>query len=181
MAAAIAAHLCGRHLRGEASPQADGRQLVYSAELHRAWESTIRRNPACRFDHERWIVSKAKVDPRRFTLGEALTEWGGPLAVPGVAFTRRLRCGACGDSRDVLALAARLSAGQLLCPACGAETVFGPLDLVHEIDSSAAQTLGAGTLERPLAEIGLLPGDLLRSGRGYVELGGRSSRKGGSR
>ncbi|MGB7760312.1 MAG: ThiF family adenylyltransferase, partial [Bryobacteraceae bacterium] len=91
LAAALAAQLCCDYLRGDAKPQADARQLVYSAEVHRAWETAIRRNPACHFDHGQWIVTRVGINPARYTLGEALEELGGPLAVPGLAFARRLR------------------------------------------------------------------------------------------
>jgi len=174
MAASMAAELCLQYLRGDARPQAEARQLVYSAELHRAWETTIRRNRDCRFDHGQWIISRLGVNPERYSLGEALEEFGGPLAVPGMAFAHRLRCGSCGRSREVLALAARMPPWQRRCPACGEEAVSGPLDLLHEIDTSTAQCIGAGTRERSLAELGLLRGDVLRCGRGYIELGGRS-------
>jgi hypothetical protein len=177
MAAALAAQLFCDFLRGDGKPQADARQLVYSAELHRAWETTIRRNPDCRFDHDRWIVSPVSVNPKRYTLGQALGEFGGPLAVPGMPFARRLRCEACGEPREVLALAARMPAEQRRCPACGGQAVSGPLDLIHELDSSAAQSFGAGVTERSLAELGLLQGDVLRCGRGLIELSGRSTGK----
>jgi molybdopterin/thiamine biosynthesis adenylyltransferase len=180
MAASMVARLCCLYLSGGARPQADARQLVYSAELHRAWETTVRRSPECRFDHGQWIVSRMQVNLGRYTLGQALDELGGPIAVPGMAFARRLRCGSCGQSRDVLALAPRMSGGQRRCPGCGGETVAGPLDLLHELDTSAAQWFGTGGRERSLAELGLVRGDILRCRRGFIELGGRSTRKGRS-
>ena len=173
MAAAMAVRLCLEFLAGRLQPQPDLQHSVYSAELHRAWITTVRRNPACTFDHQRWTPIPAGRRPADLTLGGVFAEFGEPVGVTGLSFARRLVCASCGRVRETLALAARISARDRRCPACGGEGVAGALDLVHELDSSAARSFGAGALERSLAELGLLPGDFLRCGRGFIELCGR--------
>jgi hypothetical protein len=176
MAGAMAAEVCRRALSGELAARADACELVYSAELHRCWETTIARNRECRFDHGRAVISRLDRAPERYTLGAAFGELGPRIAVPGMVFARRLRCPGCGGTRDVLALAGRLTAHERRC-VCGGEGVAGALDLMHELDRSSAELRGSAVLARPLAALGLVRGDVLRCERGLVELSGRAVRE----
>ena len=177
MAASMAAHLCQSALRGELPPRPEARQLVYSAALHRSWETTIARNPQCRFDHQHAPVTRLERAPERYTLAAALRELGGPIAVPGMTFLRRLSCEKCGETRDILMLEGRLAKQDAQCANCGTATVTGALDRLYSLDASLAESHGAAVLKRKHSRFGLLPGDLLECRRGLLELGGPPPRK----
>jgi molybdopterin/thiamine biosynthesis adenylyltransferase len=155
-----------------------GRQLVLDAAHHHVYSTALRRNPACRFDHERWSIEPLSVRPEQLTLedlfGLAPAGAGGPrMSVPGSSFVRRLACAAgCGAQGRGPYLRAALGPGAPHCR-CGAALGGTGFD---EREALSPHELSPAELRSRLDGLGLRPGELIRLEREasarHVELAG---------
>ena len=181
LAASLQALECRKILEGRLADAAVGRQILIDAAHHRHFVTSFRRNPACRFDHATWRIAPLRRTAGDMRLRDAF-ELGGRrlrthgrtgVRVEGDVFIRRLTCQGCGATRAVLHLQRRLPAGQAKCRACGRGMVTAGAFMV---DTLAADQVPADDLKRPLAALGIQPGDVLTLSAGdqsvHVEVGG---------
>ena len=172
LAAALQAIECGKLLDGAVERALVGRQVVIDASWHKHYITTLRRNPSCRFDHQMWRIEPI---PAASSIATAigLGDGDAALQVPGRAFARRLTCAGCGRSRTLLHLWGRLRAAARTCSTCGKPMLAAGFDMVER---GRASDLPPALLERPLAGIGLLPGDIVAvstaCGDRYFQLAG---------
>jgi hypothetical protein len=175
-AAALAAHLLDRYLGGDLVPAADVASHTLSLNAHRAWITKIRRGVGCRCGHQRWTIGRLGRSAAECQLGSLAGE--GALALPGMPFVRRLRC-VCGARREMLRVAARVSAASVQCDACGRPMSFGPIDLIDELDLSALDCYGPGAVDAlALAGLAIRDGDVIRLGERYFEVGASAQGRG---
>jgi molybdopterin/thiamine biosynthesis adenylyltransferase len=182
LAAAIQSIECEKLLVGSAESLA-GREVLIDVRHHKHYVSSCRRNPACRMlDHAGWHITGLDASPSSLQLGEL------------IAVGSTLRDA---DRKLVLAVAVQRIATTLMCPTCdGCFPVFvierlarqkpppcarcGNHLQVNELDLEEAVPVVAvprDAMERPLSQVGLLPGDILSlvtsSVRAHFEVGGR--------
>lgn len=160
-AAAQVAHLLGRYCAGNLPARADMESRMLSLDAHRAWTTTVRRNPDCRSPHELWTVEQLGQSAVSCKLGEI--RGAKSLSLPGLPFVRKLRC-VCGCEKELLYVACRLTSAQLLCPSCGRAMQFGALDLADDIDLFGLEAFGPETSALALADVGVTDGDVIRLG-----------------
>jgi molybdopterin/thiamine biosynthesis adenylyltransferase len=149
LAASLQAAECDKLLRG--SRDSVNREILVDLATHKLYETTYRRNPQCRFDHQTWAIEPLD---GRLSVAEALELAGGTLQVEGKSFSTRLRCG-CGELKPVICLSGRLAEAKRICPNCGELMHHTGFDSVERLTTPMSQTL---------TSIGLLPGDILIAG-----------------
>jgi len=176
LAASIAAAQVAQLLAGEPCAGLVGRELVMSAAHHTHFLSALRRDPVCRFSHDAWHIDDTPASAN-LSVGELLglgeeRMRAGPaeLRVEPHRFVTRLCCLDCARSRDVLRLSGRVL--DSTCP-CGGVMVPVAFDTLDRI---SAATLPTPWLRSPLADLGLLPADVVSLVAGdtacHFELGG---------
>jgi molybdopterin/thiamine biosynthesis adenylyltransferase len=174
LAAALAALACEAPAT-DAAVARDARELVLAAGAGRLLRSRAPRRTACLLpEHAPWQIRWANLDPRQATLGE-LVALGTPrlrgaeprLTVAGRRFGRHWRCSACGYERATLRVTPTLCASR--CRRCGGRLVAVGFAASEELD---VRELAPRVLARPLAALGLLPGDVvtLRAGARSLHL-----------
>jgi molybdopterin/thiamine biosynthesis adenylyltransferase len=177
LAAALQAIECRKLLAGDVDRAAVGREVLIDATWHRHWVTTLRRNPACRFDHAVWRIERLADGPEALTVGDALALDGaarsGTLRVAGARFVTRLACAGCGTTTGCLRVASRTGFGTAPCPACGAEVAVRGFDLTDRVEAAG---LAGDVLGLPLARVGVRAGDVLSVGspgdEAHYEIGG---------
>jgi molybdopterin/thiamine biosynthesis adenylyltransferase len=144
-----------KFLRDEPAAPLAGRQLVFDAEHHIVQVTALRRNPWCRFDHRSWMVEPWKCRLETTTVSHALAELGS-LRVEGHRFVAELICPGC--SRRIVGL--RLNRPLARCPECNRRMVTAGFGALERLDSTSVN----GSSHLTLAQIGLLPGDIVSCG-----------------
>ncbi len=158
LAASLAVIQCAQFLRGGKEQFAAGHQIVFDAASRRLYDSELRCNPKCRFDHKTWEIRRLGVGPREMTLEEALalgdrqgrkpkpeSRQGAPvLRVGSKLFLRKLVC-VCGAEKRLLKLEGRLSATQSRCRRCGGllvplGTSSSPWLTIRDMDEANGET-----------------------------------------
>jgi molybdopterin/thiamine biosynthesis adenylyltransferase len=198
LAAALQAIECEKWLRERSDRLAPGSEVLIDAASHTHYRSTIRRNPSCRFDHERWTIERLAETPAALSLGDALAMAKGgvgrgdtsapdasrvasppdaALTVAGQRFVTQLACVACGTARPIARLATTLRPRDRVCAECGHENVPRGFDLSDRLDLAA---LPAGASRRSLRAFGLRSSDVFTithaSGTQHFELGAQNYR-----
>jgi hypothetical protein len=140
------------------------RQWFFDLPSGRGWVGAYELNPACRLDHRPWDITDLGSGSAAMTLDEALALAGpaarSTLAVPGMAFVRRLRCPACTCARRVRwRLSGRIA--PLACNSCGAPMLAAAFDATDEL---SAASVSAAVLGAPLAQRGFVAGDVIAVG-----------------
>lgn len=158
-AGALGAQLLADGQNQECAREALLRHHYLSLESHKAWVTTVPRNPACRRPHQRWPI--VQLD----SLGEL--RGARACALPGKPFVMTLRCG-CGATRPVTSVASRLPAVERRC-ACGQNMHYGPLDLAENVDLRASLP-EAESIEAGLSALGIRDRDVVRLGDRHFEL-----------
>lgn len=165
LAAALQMTECEKILRGDWPSVAVGKQITIAAASHKLYETTLRRNPKCRFDHSTCHIHPLRCHSRSASLGELMSELkrrsgnAEPVRfqVEGRLFERGLRC-PCGEEKLVFCLEGRMAASERVCAHCGrtmAAVGFSMLPFVSE------EALAPEDKDRPLAGLGLGPGDVI--------------------
>ncbi len=158
LAASLQALECERLLEG--APLAP-REVMISAEWDRHFVTPLRRNPDCRFDHQRFDLEVFDRSPGDLQFGEVLEIAGGSsearFRVEGNLFVHTVRCASCGVFRKTLRLRNRLRPRELRCGACGGSMSFGGFDCTEWLDRHTLHPLR----RRSLRSAGLAPGDVL--------------------
>ncbi|HLG05508.1 MAG TPA: ThiF family adenylyltransferase [Gemmatimonadales bacterium] len=166
LAASLLALECRKLLLGEGSVLDPGSELVLDAAHHRHYVTSARRNPGCRLaQHAPWNLQPLAV-PAGASLGSLLdtlrerADANGDLAltVEGQRIVRRLSCERCGAVKRVLRLAGRLGSGDRRCRSCGGRTVLNGFGLIERLEAAA---LTREERDRPLARLGLRPGEIV--------------------
>jgi hypothetical protein len=173
LAASLQVIICSLLLGGGRAKPMAGRQLVLDPVGRHLYDTALRRNPNCRFDHKTWRVQYLRRSPEQLTLGEALKLCNGAHAAPRAAtlrlepswFVRRLAC-PCGAQRDVLKVYSRISGKALACPRCGRE--MQPTNIGATSSLSAAD-LSARELKLSLSRLGFRGGDIIGISHGHEE------------
>ena len=185
LAAAMQAAECARLLAVmsaalSASRPAGGWQWVIDATGGSSVVTQFRRNPSCRFGHERWDIEPIARAPADVSLAEALsfaharepvdTHAEMRLTVPGRTFAQRVICVACGALRSALVLSHRLQATLGACTECGGALTASAF---HDADHISRSIVAAApAAPASLAALGFLPGDVFEVGGARYELGG---------
>jgi hypothetical protein len=157
LAASLQAIEVGKLLAGEREHVAAGREVLLDARSHALAVSRLVRNPACRFDHERWAIEPV----RDLTLRAALALSGevrAPrLSVSDSAFLSKLVCEPCECEELIWRLRDTLDDRARRCPRCGAPRAMRGFDLFERI---SAESVPASLLDRPLSQRGLRTGEV---------------------
>jgi adenylyltransferase/sulfurtransferase len=175
LVASLAMLECEKILAGRWAQVLVGRQVVIDAASHRQFVTAFRRNPQCRFDHATWFVRQLDYRPDQLTLARALAlgNHTAGLRVAGQPVVARMICRGCGRAKSVFRLKGRLRSSAPLCPACGEPLVVAG---AHMLDPIRPAAVPAAVLQRSLARLGVLPGDVLtvgaRRGDRHFELRG---------
>ncbi len=178
LAAALASSQLELLWAGRSAEALVNRELVVDATNHSRYVTTLRRNPDCRFLHGPWQVEKLAAAPAQLSLGSLSglsaacgVDGAAVLRVEGQRFLTRIRCVACAKTVSLLLLSRRFTDSR--CPACGDS--MAPLAFFTR-DRLDLGVLPERTLQRSLASIGFLAGDLFALQQGaverYFELGG---------
>jgi len=163
LCAALAAIECQKLISGRPVTALIGRQVIIEATTHRAMVTSFGRNPKCLFDHRIWKISRAHRNfltrpigsfLKRTTADNARTE----LAFGGHLIVKRLDCPSCGFARSAFRLQHRLRGPERSCDRCGAEMLAAGFYMKSRLSRA---DLGPGEAERPLASLGLIPGDII--------------------
>jgi len=140
------------------------------------------RAAGCRADHAPLSIERLEAGPTELTPAEALALGGG--AVGGVpvlqvfdrSFHVRLGCIDCGRGEPAVGLYAEHAPPTGVCPHCGGMTFASGADLREELH---AGLLDETALARPLADLGLRPGEVIRVVHGdrerWYELSGEAA------
>jgi len=155
LAASLMAIEVAKFLRDVSAVPLAGRQLVLDAEHHIIQMSSLRRNPWCRFDHRSWMIEPWNCRPESTTVGHALAELG-CLRIEGHRFVAELICPGCSRRQDGL----RLNRPLARCPECNRRMVTAGFGAMDRLDSTSIN----GSSHLTLAQIGLLPGDIVSCG-----------------
>ena len=163
--AALAASLGAVALRKLCGPDgagAAGSQLMLDIGSYRQHYGRFRRNPDCRFDHRDWQVARMPVALAECTLADLFSALAGDreasIALEGHRFVEQLHCAGCGARRALgLRLALRISADQQVCCCGGRLMVSG----YSSREALSRADLTTADLDRPLAALGLLAGDVI--------------------
>ena len=166
LAASLLAIECAKLLQGRRELLVAGKQVLLDAAHHRHFLSQLTRNPHCRFDHRTWAIQRIVLGDGEGRLRDipGLTGGTGPgalslrLASRGGLFRgRSFDCPRCARSTRAFGPLPELPA-RIRCPGCSTEIGDGRLEVLEALDPS---TLTPCTLERPLASLGIRPGDVL--------------------
>jgi hypothetical protein len=142
------------------------REIVIHAGWHKHFATTLRKNPACKFDHKIWFINSLQIKPGNLTPGKLFdieTRRSGKksrltLGVEGHQFTEKLTCNLCGKARATqLHLLERIPSFRTTCP-CGGKRVPTGFDLIEQLDSHHSSNQ---ILNQPLWRLGLRPGDVV--------------------
>ncbi len=168
LTASLLAIECEKWMRGGEDRLAAGAEVMLDASSHTHHRTRERRNPACRFDHERWTIECLGAGPSALSVDTLLahaaaTPDDATLAVAGQRFVTQVACGACGTTRPLVRLAAALRPRDRICLACGRPTAPRGWDLVDRV---AAASLGPAARRRPLHALGFRHGDVVAIDRG---------------
>ena len=150
------------------------RELLLEARGGRLLNSTLRRNPECRFDHETWPIRDAESVPLDLSLAEFFQQTrADTLRVDGNSFATRFGC-RCGEM-EALRIFTRLNGNAPACPRCGEPTQAVAF---FNTDELRREVLPASFLVTPLVEAGFCESDIVRvekdGGPACIELkGGR--------
>jgi len=155
LAASLMAIEVAKFLRDEPVAPLASHQLVLDAEHHIVQVTALRRNPWCRFDHRSWMVEPWNCRPESITVAQALAQLGS-LRVEGHRFVAQLICPGCSRSIEGL----RLNRPLPRCPECNRRMVTAGFGALERLDSTSAN----GSSQLTLAQIGLLPGDIVSCG-----------------
>jgi molybdopterin/thiamine biosynthesis adenylyltransferase len=166
LAASLQALECHKLLSGQKQQTAVSREIVIHAGWHKHYDTALRKNPACRFNHRVWSINSLKTNPCDLTPGKLFdieTQRLGEncrltLGVEGHHFTEKLTCTHCGKARATpLHLVERIPSFRTTCP-CGGKRVPTGFDLIEQLDSEhSSNRLATQTLCR----LGLRPGDVV--------------------
>jgi molybdopterin/thiamine biosynthesis adenylyltransferase len=159
MAAAMMVLECHKLLAGEIEQTLNGRQWILEARHHHQYVNTLRRNPACRFDHNTWQIER--IDAPLRTLRD-LAEIAHPLAISldRNPWVTRLACPRCGQQSWTIRLQRRLASMPHPCAACDAEAMQ-PMGFYLRPQLAIPSSRSAALLDRPLARLGLRSGDVI--------------------
>jgi hypothetical protein len=135
---------------------------VIEAEHHKHYINQLRRNPACRFDHQIWSIEKAPNSVRTvgdlFDFGRRLLAGDPPaISIDRKSWVTRLVCRLCGHQARTLCLQGRISARLRSCQ-CGGE--MEPVGF-HLRPQLGMRSAGKRLLARPLRHVGLCAGDVV--------------------
>jgi hypothetical protein len=136
------------------------REVLIDCLHHRHFVSTIRRQPACRFDHQPWDLIHLDLDYQtleRVLLQDGMKLEEASLSVPGNPFVLGLTCPDCFRNQDVFRLSKQLTQKNQTCAACGAHLTIDGFSLRDRVRLS---DLPEGLCQRPLAALGMRPGDV---------------------
>jgi len=178
LVASLAVLECEKILAGRWAQVAVGQQVMLDVASHRHFLTAYRRNPQCRFDHESWFVRQLDYRPDQLTLARALAlgNHDESLRVAGQPLVTQMVCRGCGRAKPVFRLKGRLRSSAPNCTACGKELVVVG---AHMLDPIRPAAVPAAVLQRSLARLGVLPGDVLtvsaRRGYRHFELRGDES------
>jgi molybdopterin/thiamine biosynthesis adenylyltransferase len=166
LAASLQALECHKWLSGKRHQTAVSREIVIHAGWHKHFDSTLRKNPACRFNHGTWTINPITIDPCDLTPEKLFaidTRRSGEkgrltLGVEGHQFTEKLTCTRCGKALSAhLHLVERIPSFRMTCP-CGGKRMPTGFDLIEQLDS---HRLSDQILAQPLSRLGLRPGDVV--------------------
>ena len=178
--AALAATELHKLLESESDGLLSGRQVLCDLRHHEYWVTRYERNPACRFDHQPWIVTPFPCALGSLTwrrLLQAVCPDASLEAVfcrvAGQSFTRLLRCARCGlTALDQAVLEHRLPRRVARCATCHEPMRSAGVDAADWL--SAANLDSGQRMRSRLADAGVRAGDILsvRSphGQRHVEL-----------
>jgi molybdopterin/thiamine biosynthesis adenylyltransferase len=164
---AVAAGLQVALLRrlGSETPAVDElacRQWHYDVPSGRGWIGRYGgRNQGCRFDHVSWAQRPLARSAHDISVREIFALAGKgrniALSVEGQIFVERVRCIDCGAVAGVGGrLASRLKG--VACPICARAMTPAATDTLDFLSSAAVRE---DWLERPLAEVGIVDGDIV--------------------
>ncbi len=159
----------------EADQPTGGVEIVHDLAGRASRVTRLTRNPACRFDHATWDISRQSRLTPGSTVAEAVSSLpngapigGAPsegftLGVDGKSFVRAVTCPACSASRRV---AARLEhrLGRRRCGTCGGEMEPVGFEMTSRFDVGTAP-------KRTLRSLGLRGGDVVQ-----INAAGRTAR-----
>jgi hypothetical protein len=140
--------------------------VLIDARHHTHYLSALRRNPACRMpDHAGWRIDPFEGAPSDITLGDVLAIGstlrgaGDRLAfrVAGQRFATALACTRCGAERPAFALERSFRRAPQSCPTCAGG--LRPTGFALR-DSITAGVESGAALAMPLADLGLMAGDV---------------------
>jgi len=155
LAAALQAIECRKLVEGPRAQAAIGQEIVVDAAHHRQFLTTLRRSPACRFDHDVWCVERTLRPALSLRRAARLAHTGNGarplLRVQGRLFALGSSC-ACGAPPLRL-----VSASNIRCDRCGQVLPAAGADLRADLDVAA---LPAPVQLRSLRDIGIRRGDL---------------------
>lgn len=158
LAASLQALECERLLNGAS---VEAREVVLAAGSDRHFVTVLKRNPSCRFDHERLDLVALGRAPSELCFEDALGLARGDeptrIRVEGKQFVQTLRCAECRASRPILRLRNALGDSDRRCERCGAAMSFGSFDCAEWLDP---QSVGKFR-RRSLRSAGLAPGDVI--------------------
>ncbi len=152
-----------------------GRELYLDARHHQQYLTTLRRNPACLFDHETWAIDSLPELPLGQLLGwRACGEpSGAEISLEGHVFVNQILCPDCGHSSLIAVLRARIEPSRLRCAGCDRDIAPTAVGLSTWI---GVEWLSADMLREPLGKRGFRPGDVLtvreRDGLRHFEYAG---------
>ncbi len=166
LAASLQALECHKWLSGKRHQTAVSREIVIHAGWHKYFDTTLRKNPACQFNHEIWPINPLKINPGDLTPGKLFDieiRRSGEnsrltLGVEGHYFTEKLTCNLCGKTRATqLHLVERIPSFRTTC-CCGGKQVPTGFDLIEQLDSHHSSNQ---ILNQSLWRLGLRPGDVV--------------------
>lgn len=144
-----------------------GRQVLIDGMHHKCYQTSYRRNPHCRFDHEIWEIEKLECRPEEMTLQDALKRgcsgkqgeesW---LRIDGKPFVKRLTCTKCGHAKHGLRLRESLGRRAKQCPICGGAMLASGWDLTEKLTAHLPRRI----LSQSLAGLGLRNGEVFTIG-----------------
>ena len=184
LAASMLALEAQKFLAGELDATLIGRQWVLEARRHQHFVNTLRRNPACDFDHHTWSIERLATPLR--TLGDLAEHGRRFLATQDSLAVRMERnpwvmclvCPQCGRQAPTLRLQRRLATlPSQHCETCGPTAdpakVLEPTGFFLQPQLPLAASR-ADLLARPLASVGLRRSDVVTlvspHGHRHVEL-----------
>jgi molybdopterin/thiamine biosynthesis adenylyltransferase len=164
LAASLQALEVDKILRGSFEQSLAAKQLIVEGKFHHNYVNTLRRNPACTFDHTIWSIEKAPASVRtvRDLVNHGRELFGGELPaalrVERKSWVTRLACRDCGGQARAFRLQGRLGQKRGHCNKCGGEMQPIGFYLRPHIDVREASDQ---LLARPLRNLGLRCGDVL--------------------
>jgi molybdopterin/thiamine biosynthesis adenylyltransferase len=161
LAASLVAIEIAKLLAGDRANSVVGRQVVVNAQHHSLTVTAARRNPACLFDHQSWLIEPRRCRLASALVGETLDALGG-LQVDGHKFVSALVCPACSHRQDSF----RLNRPLARCPACARRMVDPGFGSCEHLDSNLPPEYRALTL----AQAGLRHGDVISAGGWHYQL-----------